>query len=41
MTDVEVDRVIKDARRANTELHIRDNNGKVTQNNYKIPNRGE
>ena len=41
MTDAEVDRVIEDARRANTELHIRDNNGKVIQNNYQNPKRGE
>ena len=40
MTDAEVDRVIEDARRANTELHIRDNNGKVTQNNYQTPKGG-
>ena len=41
MTDAEVDRIIEDARRANTEIHIRDNNGKVIQNSYKNLNRGE
>ena len=41
MTDAEVDRVIEDARRANTELHIRDNNGKVIQNYNHHPKRGE
>ena len=41
MTDAEVDRVIEDARRANTELHIRDHNGKVIQNYYQNPKRGE
>ena len=41
MTDAEVNRVIEEARRANTELHIRDNNGKVIQNNYQNPKRGE
>ena len=41
MTNAEVDRVIENARRANTELHIRDNNGKVIQNNYQNPKRGQ
>ena len=41
MTDAVVDRVIEDDSRANTEIHIRDNNGKVIQNNYKDPNRRE
>ena len=41
MTDAEVDRVIKDARQANTEIQIRDHNGKVIQSEYKSPNRGK
>ena len=41
MTVAKVHRVIEDARRANTELHIRDNIGKVSQNNYNTPNKGE
>ena len=41
MTDAEVDRVIEDARRANTELHNRDNNGKIIQNYNHHPKRGE
>ena len=41
MTDEEVDHVIEDVRRANTELYIRYNNGKVFQNNNKNPNRGK
>ena len=41
MTDAEIDRVIEDAKRANTELQIRDNNGKLTQNNYQTPKGGE
>ena len=41
MTDAEIDRVIEDARRANTELHLKDNNGKVIQNNYQSPKGGE
>ena len=38
MTDAEVDRVIKDAREANTEIQIRDHNGKVIQSEYKSLN---
>ena len=41
MTDEDVDRANEDARRANTELHIRDSNGKVFQSNSEKPNRGE
>ena len=41
MTDAEIDRVIEDARRANTELHLKDNNGKVIQNNYQSHKGGE
>ena len=41
MTDAEIDRVIEDARRANTELHLKDKNGKVIQNNYQSPKGGE
>ena len=40
MTDAEIDRVIEDARKANTELHLKDN-GKVIQNNYQSPKGGE
>ena len=41
MTDAEVERVIEDARRANTEVQISGNNGMVSQNNYNTPNGGE
>ena len=41
MTDAEIDRVIEDARRANTELHLKGNNGKVIPNNYQSPKGGE
>ena len=41
MTDAEIDPVIEDARRANIELHLKDNNGKVIQNNYQSPKGGE
>ena len=41
MTDAEVDRVNEDARKSNTEVDIRDNNGKVSQNNSNNPNRGK
>ena len=37
----DVDRAIEDAKKANTELHIKNNNGKVFQNNFEIPERGE
>ena len=37
MTEEAVDRANEDAKRANTELHIRDNNGKVFQNNFENP----
>ena len=30
--DTEIDRIIEDAKKANKELHIKDTNGKVTQN---------
>ena len=32
MTDTEIDRAIEDARQANDELFIKDNNGKVFKN---------
>ena len=41
MTDAEVDSVIENTRKANRELHIRDNNGKVSPNNYNTPNKGD
>ena len=41
MTEEAAGRAIEDARRANTELHIRDSNGKVFQNNFENPSRGE
>ena len=41
MTNEDVDRAIEDAKKANTELHIRDKNGKVFRNNYETPKRGE
>ena len=36
-TDAEKDRVIEDARRANTGLHLRENNGKVIENHSETP----
>ena len=41
MTDEDVERAIEDARRAKTELHIRDSNGKVFHNNFEKPIRRE
>ena len=41
MTDEDVDRAIEDARRANTELHIRDSNSNVFQINSEKRTRGE
>ena len=41
MTDAEVDGVIKVGRHTNTEIQLRDHNGKVNQREYKNPNRGE
>ena len=41
MTDEVIDRAIKDAREANTEIHIRDSKGKVFQNNFENLTRGE
>ena len=41
MADAEVDRVNEDVRRAITELHITDNNGKVVKNYSENPNSGE
>ena len=41
VTNAEVDRVIEDVRRANTERHVRDKNRKVSQSNYKTPNTGK
>ena len=41
MTHEDIDCPIKDAREANAEIHIRDSNGKVFQNNFESPTRGE
>ena len=41
MTSAGVDRAIEDARKADTELHIKDINGKVYQNTLETPKRGE
>ena len=41
MTDEDADCAIEDAKRAKTELHIKDNNGKVFQNTFKNPIRWE
>ena len=40
MTDAEIDRVIENGRRANAELHLRGNNGKVIENYSEHPNKG-
>ena len=39
MTSEVVDRAIEDARKADTEIHIKDTNGKVFQNTLKFPKR--
>ena len=36
MTDTEIGRIVEDAKKANKELHIKDMNGKVTQNLKKF-----
>ena len=41
MTDTEIHRAIEDAREANEELFIRDDNGKVFKNLTSFPNTGE
>ena len=41
MTDTEINRAINDAKQANEELFIRDENGKVFNNNNTFPNTGE
>ena len=41
MTDTEIDRAIEDARQANDELCIRDDNGKVFENLTSFPKTGE
>ena len=41
MTDTESDRAIEDARQANDELFIRDDNGKVFKNLNSFPKTGE
>ena len=41
MRDQDIDRSIIDAKEANTEMHIRDSNGKVFQNNFENHTRGE
>ena len=40
MTSEAVDRATEDARKADTEIHIKDTNGKVFQNTSKTPKRG-
>ena len=41
MTDTEINRAINDAKQANEEFFIRDENGKVFINNKTFPNTGE
>ena len=41
MTTEAVDRAIEDAREANTEIHLKDPNVKVSHNITKTPKRGE
>ena len=41
MTSEAVDRAIEDARKADTEIHIKDTNGKVFQNTLKTQKRGK
>ena len=41
MTTEAVDRAIEDAREADTEIHLKDSNGKVSHNIIKSPQRGE
>ena len=41
MTDTEINRAIEDARQANDELFIRDDNGKVFKNLTSFPKTGE
>ena len=41
MTTEAVDRAIEDAREADTEIHFKDSNGKVSHNIIKSPKRGE
>ena len=41
MTNEDVDRAIEDAEKDNTEIHIKEIKGKVFQNKYETPKRGE
>ena len=41
MTTEAVDRALEDAREADTEIHLKDSNGKVSHNIIKSPKRGE
>ena len=41
MTDTEIDRAISDAKQANEELFIGDENGKVFNNHTSLLNTGE
>ena len=41
MTTEAVDRAIEDARKADTKIHLKDPNGKVSHNITKTPKRGE
>ena len=41
MTNEDVDRAIEDAEKANTKIHVKDINGKVFQNKFETPKRGE
>ena len=41
MTDTEINRAINDAKQANEELFIRDENGKVLNNNNTFPDTGK
>ena len=41
MTSEAVDRAIEDTRKADTEIHIKDTNGKVFQNTLKNPQKRE
>ena len=41
MTDTEINRAISDAKQANVELFIRDENDKAFDNDKPFPNKGE
>ena len=41
LTDMKIDHIIDDAKKANSELHIKDMNGKVTQIPTRLPSGGK